>query len=779
MLGCVARLMQPSRSARIGKSAYIRFLTSENSPMFPAWWRHLIKLASGKRQLARRRTKSRQLAATRRPTVEQLEDRLVPTTLSMPLYPFNAVAPSNGQGQQGGVVYVPILMDVLKDNSLGNNQVGLGSSSFIFNYDTKVFRPLTQANVTLGVLPDNPSFSAANGWVVTLVPTPTQPPGYAYVTLTPPSTGNLTTTGGGSLVMLNFQVLPTAPLGPTYLDLAADTQGNLNPPLTTLGDGKDTGGGLPYKLGPTPNSNDSQGLPPGNGPIDNTGDLQTISFSGSIDNGSTFELSYLGAATTPISYTSNVTLLQSNIQSALDNLSSIGPSNTLVVPNSAASVGVIFQGTLGGGVRQSVLNWNSQLTGADASVSVTDSGFSYYGLSNDPVYADPTDGSVNIIAAAVQDHYVISGPATPVTAGSVFTFTVTAENATNAIDTGYSGTVQFTSSDTAVSVGNGLPINATLTDGVGVFTATLKTAGSQSLTAVDTALSGITGTLPIGVNAAAASHFTVAAPSTTTASNHFLFTVTALDQFDNTAIGYSGTIAFTSSDTGASTRVPANSALNNGVGTFNATLTTVGNQFLTATDKNTSSITGSSGPITVNAAAATHFAVSAPAAATAATRITFTVTALDSFNNTVPGYSGVVVFSSSDGGAATRLPGNSTLSSGVAHIQLHFDDGRRPNADEHRQSHQHHGPLRHHHRQCLGRDALHSRRSWGSHGRRRFSFDGDSPRSIQQCGDGLRRLRRLFQQQCRSDCSSHQHPQPWRGNVQRHANGARQPDIDC
>ena len=49
------------------------------------------------------------------------------------------------------------------------------------------------------------------------------------------------------------------------------------------------------------------------------------------------------------------------------------------------------------------------------------------------------------------------------TAGSAFTFTVTAEDPYNNTATGYAGTVHFTSSDAAAV----LPANATLTNGSG------------------------------------------------------------------------------------------------------------------------------------------------------------------------------------------------------------------------------------------------------------------------------------------------------------------------
>src|SRR5439155_22949972 len=68
-------------------------------------------------------------------------------------------------------------------------------------------------------------------------------------------------------------------------------------------------------------------------------------------------------------------------------------------------------------------------------------------------------------------------------------------------------------------------------------------------------------------------------------------TVTALDAFNNTDTSYAGTVHVTSSD--ASATLPADSTLSGGTGSFNATLQTVGEQSITATDTLTSSITGS------------------------------------------------------------------------------------------------------------------------------------------------------------------------------------------
>src|SRR5207237_400794 len=150
-----------------------------------------------------------------------------------------------------------------------------------------------------------------------------------------------------------------------------------------------------------------------------------------------------------------------------------------------------------------------------------------------------------------------------------------------------------------------------LTAGTGTFNATLKTAGDQTLTATDTVTASITGTSnPIAVSAVAATHFSISAPPSSIAGTAFSFTVTALDQFNNTGTGYGGTLHFTRTDGQAV--LPLTSTLTNGTGTFNATLKTAGNQTITGTDTVMASITGTSNTIAVGAAAATHLQISAP-----------------------------------------------------------------------------------------------------------------------------------------------------------------------
>ena len=85
-----------------------------------------------------------------------------------------------------------------------------------------------------------------------------------------------------------------------------------------------------------------------------------------------------------------------------------------------------------------------------------------------------------------------------------------------------------------------------------VVPATLKTAGSQTITATDTVASSTNGASgSIMVSGATATHLMVSAPSTATAGTSFSFTVTALDQANSPALFYTGTVKFTSSDSTA------------------------------------------------------------------------------------------------------------------------------------------------------------------------------------------------------------------------------------
>jgi hypothetical protein len=192
-----------------------------------------------------------------------------------------------------------------------------------------------------------------------------------------------------------------------------------------------------------------------------------------------------------------------------------------------------------------------------------------------------------------------------VTAGVAANLTLKAIDALGNPIITYRGTVHFTSSDSAAT----LPANYTFTagdQGVHVFTGglTLRTVGSQTVTATDTAMSGVNGT-QTGIQVVpggAAKLLVTNVPSPTIAGVANDVEVTVLDAFNNYATGYTGTIHFTSSDSTAT--LPANytfAAGDQGKHLFSGGVTfhAGGTQSVTATDTADATITGTQPGISV------------------------------------------------------------------------------------------------------------------------------------------------------------------------------------
>jgi hypothetical protein len=178
------------------------------------------------------------------------------------------------------------------------------------------------------------------------------------------------------------------------------------------------------------------------------------------------------------------------------------------------------------------------------------------------------------------------------TAGVAQNFTVRAVNSFGLTVTNYMGTVQFTSTDPQAL----LPLAYTFSAGdmgAHAFTATLKTAGTQTIAVTDN--SGLTSSGTVTVNPAAASTFAIALPSYNQFSYPLIsgrpwtITVTPEDAYGNYVSSYAGTIHFSSSDPLAV--LPAGSPLS-GTASFQAILATVGTQTITVTDTAHANITG-------------------------------------------------------------------------------------------------------------------------------------------------------------------------------------------
>ena len=254
-----------------------------------------------------------------------------------------------------------------------------------------------------------------------------------------------------------------------------------------------------------------------------------------------------------------------------------------------------------------------------------------------------TTANLTVISAAATRLAV--GGATAAVAGQPFTISVTAQNDQGATVTSYSGTVHFSSSDTAAGVV--LPPDSSLTNGQGSFSVTLIRAGPQTLTVSDAA-NNLSTTASVTVSAAPASRLALAgAPTTVPAGTSFSFAATAFDPYGNIDNNYAGTVHFSSSDTAPGVALPADATLSSGQGNFSATLVRAGSQTVTGSDSANGSISGSL-TVQITPLAASSLTLVAPANAVINQPFNITVTLKDRYGNVATGYRGTVYFTTSD-----------------------------------------------------------------------------------------------------------------------------------
>jgi hypothetical protein len=173
-------------------------------------------------------------------------------------------------------------------------------------------------------------------------------------------------------------------------------------------------------------------------------------------------------------------------------------------------------------------------------------------------------GGVNIGAyQASASAFILTAPAT-ITAGTPFDVTVKAVDPFGQTAFGYTGIVHFSSTDGQAALPGDYTF--TLSDaGMRTFSnaVTLKTAGSQTITATDTVTASITGNGSVTVNPAAADHLVFLQQPTDTAAGQTIspLTVAVVDAFGNVETG-------DNSDT-----ITLSLAINPGGGTLSGTLT--------------------------------------------------------------------------------------------------------------------------------------------------------------------------------------------------------------
>jgi hypothetical protein len=292
-----------------------------------------------------------------------------------------------------------------------------------------------------------------------------------------------------------------------------------------------------------------------------------------------------------------------------------------------------------------------------------------------------------------------TGAASTQTAGAAFNVTVNAVDANWNLVNSVGDTAAISSSDANAS----LPSNAALVSGTKSFSVTLKTAGSQTVTASDvtdnTKSSNTSSAMTVAAAALAKLQLLVpgetaapgtptgktGTPITETAGAALSVTVNAVDSNWNT-VSTNDTVVFTSSDTNAA--LPAGTALVAGTWTFNnVTFKTVGNWTLTASDSTHSFVTSNTSPVMavipgpfarLQILAPGESAVpgspsgktGTPTAQTAAVAFSVAVNAVDANWNLVTNATDVVGITSSDPNAV--LPANSALSAGSKSFSVTF-----------------------------------------------------------------------------------------------------------
>lgn len=261
------------------------------------------------------------------------------------------------------------------------------------------------------------------------------------------------------------------------------------------------------------------------------------------------------------------------------------------------------------------------------------------------------------------------------TAGSSFDVTVTAKDANGATLTSYTGTVDFSSSDSQASVQ--LPLSYSFSggdNGAHTFSngVTLVTAGAQTVSAFDDTYHSVSGTDSVTVDPLAATRLKVTGATTEPAGSLDQLTLTALDPYGNTDTSYDGNKAISISG-GAGSGSGAQPYVNDGFGdsqslgtsmfvAFSAGVATGGlggtspqelkiflpaavTNDITATDGTISSAGSDLLPVTVTPLAADHFFLSGPSSWTAGDTNAITITALDPYGNQATSYD-------TDGGCA-------------------------------------------------------------------------------------------------------------------------------
>jgi hypothetical protein len=322
--------------------------------------------------------------------------------------------------------------------------------------------------------------------------------------------------------------------------------------------------------------------------------------------------------------------------------------------------------------------------------------------SNPPTATLTATLNVNVVVPDVAVNYAISlvPTATPggqsflpgpisgvpnVPTGTPVTVAVVALDAQNRPDFDYHGTANVVVTDGKATYSP----TVTFQDGFATFKVTFATAGAQMVTVTDpNNKPALKATLNVNVvDASLVAKYNIqlvppanggpiqVPPSATGVPNvpenqPIAITVTALNALNQPLTGYTGPANVWITGTAATITYPESVTFTNGVANLDPTFVTVGQQTVTVTDASIPSATSTLKVNVVVPAAVTHFGVYLPPMVAPGQTVTAELMALNAQNQPVPGYSGTVDVTSSDGKATYLKTVNFT--DGTAPLAISF-----------------------------------------------------------------------------------------------------------
>ncbi len=298
-------------------------------------------------------------------------------------------------------------------------------------------------------------------------------------------------------------------------------------------------------------------------------------------------------------------------------------------------------GAFTGGVRTVSLAF---VTAAVHSATVTEVGGT--------ISATTTAVSVSNAAAA---RVTLQGLAAQVVVDDPAIVTVTVRDSFGNPTTNYAGTLHFALTDLDAPPLGDVTFNPAML-GTKDISVVFFTAGDQSVLATDTTNASLSGSTATRVNHAGAFTYSLSPlPSGSVAGEPLPLTVTAVDRHGNVVKNYAGTAHVSSTD--PTDRLPADGGFTGGIRTVSLAFVSAGSHLATVSEVG-GTITANTTSVDVVSGDAVQLLVSG-ASATAGAAASTTVTAKDTYSNTVGSYAGTIAFSSTD--AQAVLPGGFTF----------------------------------------------------------------------------------------------------------------------